>query len=59
MRLLSEEEVGGYIIEFPDNLGYIAGGARPEEAIKEGTGALSSYLGTLKELSRSCSAAVA
>ena len=52
MRPLSEEEGGGYLVEFPDYPGCIADGESPEEAIREGVDALSSYLDTLKELGR-------
>lgn len=51
-RPLSEEEGGGYLIEFPDFPGCIADGETPEEAIREGRDALISYLKTLEELKR-------
>lgn len=53
IRPLSPEEGGGYLIEFPDYTGCIADGETPEEAIKEGRDALSSYLRTLAGLGRS------
>ncbi|PYE90583.1 type II toxin-antitoxin system HicB family antitoxin [Phyllobacterium leguminum] len=52
MRPLSEEEGGGYLIEFPEYPGCIADGETPEEAMKEGVDALKSYLDTLQELGR-------
>jgi antitoxin HicB len=52
IRPLSEEEGGGYLIEFPDFPGCIADGETPEEAIREGRDALISYLRTLEELKR-------
>lgn len=51
-RPLSDEEGGGYLIEFPDFPGCIADGETPEEAIREGRDALTSYLRTLDELKR-------
>ena len=53
LRPLSADEGGGYLIEFPDHPGCIADGNTPEEAIREGYDALTSYLRTLKELGRS------
>jgi len=52
IRPLAEEEGGGYLIEFPDYPGCIADGETPEEAIREGRDALTSYLRTLAELGR-------
>ena len=52
IRPLTEEEGGGYLIEFPDYPGCIADGETPEEAIREGRDALTSYLRTLAELNR-------
>jgi antitoxin HicB len=52
IRLLSEEEGGGYLVEFPAYPGCIADGDTPEQAIREGWGALKSYLVTLEELGR-------
>lgn len=52
MRPLSEEEGGGYLIEFPDYPGCVADGETPEEAMKEGEDALKSYRTTLHELGR-------
>ena len=52
MRPLSDEEGGGYLIEFPDYPGCIADGATADEAMREGADALRSYIETLKELDR-------
>jgi antitoxin HicB len=52
IRPLSEEEGGGYLVEFPDFPGCVADGETPERAVKEGRDALTSYILTLKELGR-------
>ena len=52
MRPLSEEEGGGYLVEFPDYPGCVADGETPEQAMAEGADALKSYLATLHELGR-------
>jgi antitoxin HicB len=52
IRPLSEEEGGGYLIEFPDYPGCIADGETPEEAMREGRDALTAYIRTLEELGR-------
>jgi antitoxin HicB len=52
VRPLSQEEGGGYLVEFPDYPGCIADGETPEEAIREARDALASYLATLEELGR-------
>jgi antitoxin HicB len=52
IRPLSQEEGGGYLIEFPDFPGCIADGETPEEAMSEGRDALNSYRQTLEELGR-------
>ncbi len=49
VRPLTEEEGGGYLIEFPELPGCISDGATPEEAIANGRDALSSYLLTARE----------
>ena len=48
VRPLTEEEGGGYLIEFPDLPGCISDGETPEEAIRNGEDALRGYLLTLK-----------
>jgi antitoxin HicB len=48
IRPLSEEEGGGYLIEYPDLPGCIADGATPEEAIQEGRDAVRAYLASFK-----------
>ena len=52
IKPLSEEDGGGYLIEFPDFPGCMADGETPEEAMREGRDALMSYRATLKELGR-------
>lgn len=52
IRPLSEEEGGGYLIEFPDYPGCVADGDTPESAIREGRDALKSYVETLRGLGR-------
>lgn len=52
IRPLSDDEGGGYLIEFPDYPGCIADGDTPEQAIREGRDALVSYVETLTALGR-------
>jgi antitoxin HicB len=52
IRPLSDEEGGGYLVEFPDYPSCLADGETPEEALVEGRDALTSYLETLKALGR-------
>ena len=52
IRPLTDEEGGGYLVEFPDYPGCMADGETPEEAMVEGRDALTSYLETLKALGR-------
>jgi antitoxin HicB len=52
IRPLTTQEGGGYLVEFPEYPGCIADGESPEEAIREGRDALTSYLQTLEELRR-------
>ena len=52
VRPLSEEEGGGYLVEFPNYPGCIADGDTPAGAVAEGFDALKSYLATLNELGR-------
>ena len=51
IRPLSEEEGGGYLIEFPDFPGCVSDGETPEMAMREGKDALASYIATMAELS--------
>jgi antitoxin HicB len=44
VRPLSAEEDGGFAIEYPDLPGCISDGDTPEEAIKNGSDAVKSYL---------------
>ena len=52
IRPLTEEEGGGYLIEFPDFPGCVSDGETPQMAMQEGKDALASYLATLAELGR-------
>ena len=52
VRPLADDEGGGYLLEFPDLPGCMADGATPEEAVREGTDALHSWLETHRELGR-------
>jgi antitoxin HicB len=52
IRPLTDEEGGGFLIEFPDYPGCIADGETPEEAMREGADALTAYVRTLEELGR-------
>ena len=50
IRPLSEDEGGGYLIEFPDVPGCMSDGESPEEAIINGLDALKCSLLTLQEM---------
>jgi antitoxin HicB len=52
IRPLTEVEGGGYLVEFPDYPGCVADGDTPEEALREGIDALTSYCRSLDELGR-------
>ncbi len=52
IRPLSDEEGGGYVLEFPDLAGCMADGETPEEAIREGQDALRSWIQTQHQLDR-------
>ena len=45
---LSEEDGGGYLIEFPDLPGCMSDGETPEEAISMGKDAIEAWLSTAK-----------
>ena len=53
IRPLSEEEGGGYLIEFPDVPGCISDGETPEDAIRNGRDALKACLATMREFGAS------
>lgn len=53
IRPLSEEEGGGYLIEFPDVPGCISDGETPEEAIRNGRDALKACLATMRKVGAS------
>ena len=48
LKPLSEEDGGGYLIEFPDLPGCISDGETPEEAILMGKDAMEAWLSTAK-----------
>jgi len=52
IRPLTDEEGGGYLIEFPDVPGCMSDGETPEEAVANGRDALKCTLLTLRELGR-------
>jgi antitoxin HicB len=52
IRLLSEEEGGGYFIEFLDLPGCISDGETIEEAIRNGHDAVACWIAAAKELGR-------
>jgi antitoxin HicB len=49
VRPLTEEDGGGYLIEFPDLPGCLSDGATIEEAIENGADALRSWIATSQE----------
>jgi antitoxin HicB len=49
IRPLSDDEGGGYLIEFPDLPGCISDGATIEEAIANGADALRAWIATAEE----------
>jgi len=52
VRRLSEEEGGGFVIEFPDLSGCISDGASIEEAIAHGYDAVACWIKAARELGR-------
>src|SRR5260370_33105455 len=52
LRQLSQEEGGGYFIEFPDLPGCISDGETLEEAIANGYDAVQSWIAVAKERNR-------
>ena len=52
IRPLTDDDGGGYLIEFRDYPGCMADGETPEAAIAEGRDALASYVATLRDLGR-------
>ena len=46
IRPLSEEEGGGFLIEYPDLPGCFSDGETPEEALRNGADAVKAYLGS-------------
>ncbi|HEX6015958.1 MAG TPA: type II toxin-antitoxin system HicB family antitoxin [Geminicoccaceae bacterium] len=52
VRPLSDDEGGGFLIEFPDLPGCMADGATIEEALREGADALRSWVATMREFGR-------
>ncbi len=52
LKPLSEEDGGGYLIEFPDLPGCMSDGETEEEAILMGKDAVKAWIETAKELNR-------
>jgi len=52
IRPLSEEEGGGYLIEYPDLPGCMSDGETPEEAIEMGADAVKAWIATAKKAKR-------
>lgn len=52
LKRLSEEDGGGYLIEFPDLPGCMSDGETQEEAILMGKDAVEAWIETAKELNR-------
>lgn len=50
MRHLSEEDGGGYFIEFPDLPGCMSDGRTIDEAIENGKDAIKAWLETAKDI---------
>ena len=52
MSPLSEDEGGGYLIEFPDLPGCMSDGETPEEAIRNGADAVRCWIEAMREAGR-------
>jgi antitoxin HicB len=52
MSPLSEDEGGGYLIEFPDLPGCMSDGATPEEALRNGADAVECWIEAMREAGR-------
>jgi antitoxin HicB len=52
MHALSEDEGGGYLIEFPDLPGCMSDGATPQEALRNGADAVQCWLDAMREAGR-------
>jgi antitoxin HicB len=52
MRRLTDEEGGGWLIEFPDLPGCMSDGETPEEAIAHGRDAVESWIAAMREAGR-------
>jgi antitoxin HicB len=52
VRPLTEDEGGGWLVEFPDLPGCMADGETPEEAIREAEDAVRSWIGAMTEAER-------
>ena len=53
MYPLSEDEGGGYLIEFPDLPGCMSDGATPEEALRNGADAMRCWIEAMRAAGRS------
>jgi antitoxin HicB len=52
MQPLSEDEGGGYLIEFPDLPGCMSDGQTPDEAIRNGAEAVQCWIAAMREAGR-------
>jgi antitoxin HicB len=52
VRPLTEDEGGGWLVEFPDLPGCMADGETPEEAVSEGEDAVRSWIAAMREAGR-------
>ncbi len=52
MHPLTEDEGGGYLIEFPDLPGCMSDGETPEEAIRNGADAVQCWIEAMREAGR-------
>lgn len=53
IRPLSEDEGGGWLVEYPDLPGCTSDGETPEEALQNGRDAVAGWIGLAREMGRS------